>query len=219
MNWSESTLADLAVRTPGASRVFKRYGLDYCCKGQRALADACRARNIDADAVVRDLEREASVSSGAPSVTTMSSRAIVDFIVQRYHEPLRGELPELVRMAERVEKVHAHKAGCPHGLAAHLARVQHELLDHMAKEEGVLFPLLCAGVSPPAPIAVMRREHDEHGASLARTRELTESFAPPPGACATWRALYLRLEELESELMDHIHLENNVLFVRSGRER
>jgi regulator of cell morphogenesis and NO signaling len=218
MTSTDTTLAELAVRTPGASRVLKRYGLDFCCKGARPLSEACRARNIDENAVVRDIEREARETPVTSRIENQPNSEIVDFIVQRYHVPLRAELPELVRMAERVERRHAEHEACPRGLAAHLARMEHELIDHMAKEEGVLFPLLSAGVTPPSPIEVMRHEHDEHGAALAKMRELAASFDPPAGACATWRSLYLRLAELESELMDHIHLENNVLFARPGRQ-
>jgi regulator of cell morphogenesis and NO signaling len=213
---SESTLAELAVATPGASRVFKRHGLDYCCKGGRPLAEACRARDIDPAAVIAELDREArSASEGAPNAASLSSSELVDLIVQRYHAPLRDEMPQLVAMARRVEHRHGDKEGCPHGLADHLARMERELVDHMAREEGVLFPLLCARVRATGAIGVMRREHDEHGASLAKLRELTDDFAPPAAACATWRALYLRLAQLESDLVDHIHLENNVLFVRA----
>jgi regulator of cell morphogenesis and NO signaling len=150
------------------------------------------------------------------SLAELGNSDLVDRIVLRYHEPLRAEMPQLVLMARRVERKHGAKAGCPRGLADHLAQMETALVDHMAKEEGVLFPLLCSGVGPPAPIARMMHEHEEHGASLARLRELTADFVPPSGACATWRALYLRLAALESDLMDHIHLENNVLFRRGA---
>jgi regulator of cell morphogenesis and NO signaling len=214
---SHSTLADLAVTHPGASRVFKRYGLDYCCKGQRSLADACAARHLDPSLVIAELERETHhPRDEARGIEARSSADIVDFIVERYHAPLRQELPQLVAMAERVEKRHGDRDDCPRGLAAHLTRMHAELIDHMAKEEGVLFPLLAAGTKAlPAPIGVMQSEHEAHGANLARIRELTAGLVAPPDACATWQALYLRLSELESELMDHIHLENNVLFPRA----
>ena len=70
-----------------------------------------------------------------------------------------------------------------------------ELLDHMTKEEQILFPLIRAGGGTAArgPITVMTREHEDHGANLRAVRELTTDLVPPMGACATWRALYLRL--------------------------
>jgi len=70
------------------------------------------------------------------------------------------------------------------------------------------------GTMAAGPIHVMEAEHDDHGQNLEKTRRLTANLVAPEEACPTWRALYLRLEQLEAELMDHIHLENNVLFRR-----
>ncbi len=215
-----ATLAELAIRIPAASRVFRRHGLDYCCSGHRALADACRAKDIDPGVVLAELERESTAASAdVPSFEGRSERELVDHILERYHATLKAELPELIAMAERVEMRHGEKRACPRGLAEHLTRMHTDLLEHMAKEEQILFPLLCAGggMAARGPITVMTREHEDHGESLRGVRELTTNLAPPIGACATWRALYLRLEQLETELMEHIHLENNVLFPRALR--
>jgi regulator of cell morphogenesis and NO signaling len=214
------TLADLAIRLPGASRVFQRHRLDFCCGGRRSLADACAARGVDPAALLAELARE-----GAPPETASAARLpvgeLIDHVLTRYHEPLRAELPELVRLARKVERVHAEKPGCPLGLGDCLARVQEALELHMHKEEKVLFPLLRAGRGALAalPASVMRQEHDEHAAALRRIRELTGDLVAPPHACTTWRALYLRLDALERELMEHIHLENNVLFPAALSER
>ena len=80
----------------------------------------------------------------------------------------------------------------------------------------MLFFMLCAGHDSHAvgPIQVMEAEHHEFGADLARLRELAHGYAPPAGACNTWRALLLGLEEFERDAMRHIHLENHVLFPR-----
>jgi regulator of cell morphogenesis and NO signaling len=93
----------------------------------------------------------------------------------------------------------------------------HELEQHMMKEEQILFPLILSGRGAMAggPISVMEQEHADAAADLARTRTLTADLTPPADACNTWRSLYLRLGALESDLKDHIHLENNVLFPRT----
>jgi regulator of cell morphogenesis and NO signaling len=78
--------------------------------------------------------------------------------------------------------------------------------------------LLGHGARAQMPIRVMMQEHDDHAVALARTRALTADLVPPPEACATWRALYLGLAELEADLHAHIHLENHVLFPRALRD-
>ncbi|HEY8943170.1 MAG TPA: hemerythrin domain-containing protein, partial [Polyangiaceae bacterium] len=144
--------------------------------------------------------------------------ALIDFILSRYHAPLRGDVSALIEAARRVERVHGKKPSCPTGLTLLLEQLATELEKHLAKEEQVLFPAIRGGTrGGPVhmPIRVMMQEHDDHGENLQRLRELATGFTPPLEACATWRALYAGLEKLESELMEHIHLENNVLFPRA----
>ncbi len=210
-----TTLADLAVTHPAASRVFRRHGLDFCCHGGRPLAEACAPRGLAPEAVLAEIAAE---QSSAPDVR-WDERPIpelVDRLVGFYHLRLREELPQLVALAAKVEARHADKASCPRGLRAHLEEMHGAVLDHLAKEERILFPMILRGSGQMAasPIHVMELEHSDHGESLAHTRRLTADLTPPEEACPSWRALYLRLRALEAELMEHIHLENNVLFRR-----
>ena len=211
------TLADLAVRYPAASRVFHRQGLDFCCHGSRPLTEACEERGLDPARVLREIEVEDAAHPSAPRWDERPLGELIDHIVAYYHRRLREELPQLVEMAAKVERRHAEKAACPRGLHDHLDYVHQAVLDHLAKEEQVLFPMIRAGRGPHAagPIHVMEVEHEDHAQNLARTRALTGNLVPPAEACATWTALYLRLAALEIELMEHIHLENNVLFRRA----
>ena len=210
-----ATLADLAVVFPAASRVFHRHGLDFCCHGGRALAEACANRGLDAAAVIAEIGSE-QAKGAPPRWDERPVAELADHIEGHYHRRLRAELPELVALAAKVESRHAEKASCPRGLRAHLEAVHEAVLSHLAKEEQVLFPMIRAGRGAFAggPIHVMEAEHGDHAEDLRRTRALTADLTPPEEACPTWRALYLRLTELEAELMEHIHLENNVLFRR-----
>ncbi len=211
------TLGQVATAHPASTLVFLRHRLDFCCGGGQKLGEACRRIGLDPDAVVAEIAAEGS-SSAPERWDTRPLPDLIDFILTRYHEPLRLDLPALLAAARRVERVHARKGSCPHGLASLLEQLDAEIRQHLAKEEQVLFPALRAGsggASVHMPVRVIMQEHDDHGASLRRLRELATDFSPPPEACATWRALYAGLEKLESELMEHIHLENNVLFPRA----
>jgi regulator of cell morphogenesis and NO signaling len=137
--------------------------------------------------------------------------------VETYHRRLRLALPDLVAMAHKVAARHAARPECPTGLAAHLEAMLTSVLHHMRKEEEILFPMIVAGMGSraSAPVRVMELEHEHHGTDLQEIRRLTNDLTAPPDACPTWRALYLGLQQLEEELMEHIHLENNVLFRRA----
>jgi regulator of cell morphogenesis and NO signaling len=214
---TDTTLAELAVKHPSASRVFHRHGLDFCCHGNRALEEACHERGLLPEAILNEIETEDSRVTDAPRWERRPLSELASHIVDFYHRRLREELPLLVGMAARVEQVHRDKAACPRGLADHLDRMHRAVLEHLAKEETILFPMIQSGrgARAAAPIHTMEIEHEDHGESLRQTRLLTSNLVPPAEACATWTALYLRLEEFEAELMEHIHLENNILFRRA----
>jgi regulator of cell morphogenesis and NO signaling len=217
MHDATTTLAELAVTHPAAARVFYSNRLDFCCGGKRPFADACRERGLDANAILDEIRRAEAVAEPAVRWELAPLPALVDHIVTHYHHRLRTELPHLVDMARRVEARHRDKASCPVGLTALLEHVEQSTLDHLEKEEVILFPLItrraCAHVA--GPVSVMELEHEHHKESLLRIRALTTDLKPPAEACTTWRALYTGLQQFEQELMEHIHLENNVLFRRA----
>jgi regulator of cell morphogenesis and NO signaling len=217
LTMSDVTLAELAVTRPGAARVFMKHGLDFCCGGRRPLDEACAAKGLDARSVLAEVEAQPAV---ADDLTRWGGRPLpelIDHIVARYHGWLRDELPALLKMADKVETVHAEKASAPKGVTAELVGLHQEAMSHLQKEETILFPLIKSGrgASCGGPIQVMEAEHRDVGEALARIRTITKDHTPPAEACNTWRALYLGLERLEVEFFEHIHLENNILFPRA----
>ena len=209
-------VGDIATEQPLATRVFARHGIDFCCGGGIPVGEACRARGLDPDAVLREIAAE----TAPPGLRATRWRdepvtALVDHLLEAYHRPLWEELPRLDAMAEKVLAVHHDKDPERLGTLRELvAALRADLEPHMMKEEQVLFPMIRAGHVPDGPIAVMEAEHEAVGELLRRVRVVTGDFTVPAEACNTWRALWAGLEALERDLHEHIHLENNVLFPR-----
>lgn len=209
---AQQAIGQIAVDLPGATAIFRRLKLDFCCGGQVPLAQACASKGLDTDAVLAELAR---LHRDDQAPDAQDPAALIDHILTRYHAVHREQLPELIRMARRVEAVHRDHPAVPMGLAALLENMEVELLEHMEKEEQVLFPAIKGGASGlGSPIGAMRDEHTGHGALLDRLAALTTDHTPPPGACNTWRALYAGTAQLTDDLISHIHLENNVLFLQ-----
>lgn len=221
MSLAEQPLGKLARQIPGATAVFYRHQLDFCCGGNKTLREAATERGADADAIAAELQSlPSSADDTASDWSTASSRALIEYIVERYHDVHRAQFPELIRLALKIEQVHGNRPDCPNGLADHLRTMQQELESHMQKEEQVLFPMLQRGEGARAqmPIGVMRIEHEHHGEALRHLTDLTDNLTLPRAACTTWRALYLGLRTFHEDLMQHIHLENNILFDNAARE-
>lgn len=211
----DQSLSDLALARPAASRVFRQLHLDFCCGGGRSLREACAERELDAASI---LDQIAAADAGVAGrdLRGLPLPELIEHLLVTFHEAHRRELPDLIELAEKVERVHAEKPEVPVGLAAHLIAMRGALEDHMRKEEEVLFPAILRGARAALalPIRVMEAEHDEHGRGLRRLRELAGDFVPPVVACTSWKALLLRCEQLEADLMAHVQVENHVLFPR-----
>ena len=205
------TIGSIAVELPGATAVFRRLKLDFCCGGQASLQQAAMDKGLDPQAVLAEL---ATLQRSDTQDVTKEPSALIDHILKRYHEVHRAQLPELIRMASRVEAVHRDHPDVPAGLAEFLEVMEQELLAHMQKEELILFPMLRQGGNEFVcqPIGMMRHEHVHHGDALERLMALTRDATPPAGACNTWRALFSGIRQLHDDLISHIHLENNLLF-------
>jgi regulator of cell morphogenesis and NO signaling len=210
---TDRPIGEIAATLPGATTVFRRFKLDFCCGGDVSLAEAAGKRGLDVAAVVAALFALAPGNSApAPEATG----ALIDHIVARYHETHRRELPELVRLARKVEAVHAGHPEAPRGLADALDAIRAELEEHMQNEETVLFPTIRqqGDTEDALETSQMRDDHHRHGELLHVLETTANGFVLPEGACRSWAALYGGTAKFVDNVMEHIHLENNVLFPR-----
>ena len=220
------SLGALVTEHPELARELERRGLDYCCGGQRSLADACAALGADAEAVAAELADLA----GAPAPPTWASLdavGLVEHLLATHHRYLWEELPRIDALVEKIVAVHGARHPELVDIADCFGAIRADLEPHMLKEERVLFPMIrdlvaarASADTAPAfhcgtlrnPISVMEREHDAVGGLLARLRELTDDYHTPDDGCATYRTCFAALEELEADTHLHVHKENNVLF-------
>ena len=206
-------VGEIAARLPGASGVFREFDIDFCCHGDVPLEEAARRRGLDPQVIEEALD--ALDPEAAPSAPEETG-ALIEHIQTRYHEGHRRQIPELIELSRKVELVHLTHPAVPTRLADALQRILGELEVHMKKEELILFPAMRrqAAGKLSEPIGELRHDHDSHGLFLEEMARLTDDYTLPQGACRSWQALYAGAAQLRADLMEHIHLENNVLFPR-----
>ena len=216
---TETPVGQIAANHPLATRVFARHKIDFCCGGGLPLQEACAKKGIDASTIVAEIEKELATKNDSDvRWDEKPLDELIDHILSAYHRPLDEELPRLEAMARKVSQVHHDKD--PQRLSEMLKvflELKAELQQHMAKEEQILFPMIRQGqgAMAGAPVSMMMQEHDAAGEALRQLRSLTDDYTPPAEACNTWRALWHGLGDLETQMHQHIHLENNILFPRA----
>ena len=222
----EMTLAEIVTRFPATARVLEGHELDYCCGGQRSLADACQNSHVDLSVVTEELK---AASQNIPhsecgnECSRMTLTELCEHIEFTHHRYLRSELPRLQSLLEKVVFAHGERHPELRQLVAVFKALVADLLPHMMKEEQVLFPAIRRMADSRQlcefsfgtignPIRMMEQEHDAVGELLRTLRSLTGGYRAPSDACASWQQLFSGLHDLEKDLHLHIHKENNVLF-------
>ena len=230
---TEKTVGELAVEMPAATRVFEKLGIDYCCGGNRTLADACQAANVPLDQAVDSLEVADLTARAARKDRDWQAEPLselIEHIKNTHHKYVREETARLTPLFEKVCTVHGQNHPELVRLRTTFAGLAQELAMHMMKEEMVLFPYIVrleeaaeekVPVVPPPfgsvrnPVAMMMHEHDTAGNALREMRQATNGYTAPSDACVSYQTLYKALADFESDLHQHIHLENNILFPRA----
>ncbi len=221
-------IGEIVAGFPGASHVLKAYNIDFCCGGNRTLMSAVEAQKLDADVVINQLnaayEAEQSRQQDGTDWRQAPLAELADYITQRHHGYLREELPVISQFLTKVKHVHGpHQPEMLPKLHQLFHQLKEELEQHIKEEETVHFPAVKAyeqaeSVSEleraAAVIAELEDDHNEAGQLLKEMRSLTEDYQLPEWACRTYTLTFQKLEALENDLFEHIHLENNILFPR-----
>ncbi|RED77440.1 iron-sulfur cluster repair di-iron protein [Cohnella phaseoli] len=229
----EEKIGDIVADFPGASHLFKETKIDFCCGGDRPLAEAARGQQLDLDELLRRLNEsyeEAAARNVAAEADwkTAPIADLIDHIVTRHHGYLKKELPLISELLTKVLRVHG--AGHPELAALHrqFHQMKIELDQHLIAEEEALFPLLKRYAAEPSAEAQQKaveglddleQDHSVVGDYLKEMRAKSDGYALPAEACTTYSLAFGKLVELEADLFEHIHLENNVLFPRVEQGR
>jgi regulator of cell morphogenesis and NO signaling len=214
-----------------AASVFKSFGIDFCCKGNRSIEEVCEQANIGSDTVIHKLNQVLIEKENLNNdYQSWDIDLLADYIEKKHHRYVAGKIPEIKTYLNKVASVH----GARHPELIEIENLftasAQELLFHMEKEEKILFPQIRKMMQteqqkmefnkPPFgtvenPIQMMMQEHENEGDRFRKIEELSDNYTPPLDACTTYRVAFALLKEFEEDLHLHIHLENNILFPKA----
>lgn len=218
-------IGDTVARFPAAADVFKMYRIDFCCGGDRPLREALQEQQLNEPEVINHLNERFEAFKNQEKVevdwTKESPSKLIDHVVNTHHAYLQTELPSISELSAKILRVH----GAHHPELATVHRLFHnlkmELEQHLIKEEEIEFPLIKEWEKNLSEeklnniLKIVTELEDEHvgaGDILKELRRITQDYTVPEDGCNTFRLTYQKLEALENDTFQHIHLENNILF-------
>jgi len=226
---SDETLGALAAKDLRKAEIFKKYGLDFCCGGKKTVKEACAEKGLDVTKIEQELQQaDKNVLTRTLPYGDWSLDFLADYIVNTHHTYVRKTLPELRGYALKVAQVHGSRH--PELVTIHhlVEAINKELSEHLEEEETSVFPFIKKIVaasnnkeaaaqlgSVQSPVTQMEAEHEQAGKILESIRNISNNYALPEDACASYGLLFKMLQDFEDDLFTHIHLENNILFPKA----
>lgn len=228
-NYAQRSVGSIVNESFATARIFKYFGIDFCCGGHLTLDEACINANADIDKVIDAIKGRSEQTAEAIPFDSWPTDLLIDYVLKIHHRNIRAKGPELLELIRKVATHHADRHPELLQLTEFFERSLEDLESHLQKEEQVLFPycydLFEANMQGEAyqkmhcgtvanPIRVMLREHHDEGTRYKFIRSLMHNFVAPEDACASYRLMLTDLEEFMDALFEHIHIENNILFPR-----
>jgi regulator of cell morphogenesis and NO signaling len=224
-----TTIAEIVNQNIRTAPVFKKYGLDFCCGGNKELSAACEERGADMNKVLAELDLVFNASKPEIDFEAMPANELVQYITDKHHAYIYSNGPVTAELIDKVARVHGERHPETIEIANLFKKLLSDLHHHMVKEEQILFPYILkltrmdskdlnlGQITPfvANPIRVMEMEHDDAGNMLNRLNELSRGYSPPSDGCNSFKAAYAQLEDMENDIHMHVHLENNVLFPKA----
>ena len=212
--------------------VFKKYGINYCCGGNITLEEACMQRDVDMPSFIADLENATKniQVSNFIDYNNWSIEFLIDYIINIHHAYLYKTLPVLQTSISGF--VSSHRKNNPEfeELMEVFDNLSNLLLRHNMHEEEVIFPYI-KQISNTfrrketygslfvktlrKPLASVSRELIQIEEQMVRVRKLTKNYQFPESACTNHRVIFGKLKEFDNDIVNHKHLENNILFPKA----
>lgn len=224
----QKTIGEYVAQDFRTASVFSKYGIDFCCKGNRSIEEACAKKEVDAAKIQNEINKlMQTTQTGNIDFTSWPLDLLADYIEKTHHRYVTEKSPAIVAFLEKLCKVHGNTHPELFEITELFQGCAQELANHMQKEERILFPFIKQMVastisdenveqpgfgSVANPIAMMKAEHEHEGERLEKISMLTDAYTPPADACNTYKVTFAMLQEFEKDLHTHIHLENNILF-------
>ena len=227
---TNKTIGEMVADDFRTASVFSANKIDFFCKGNRTLDEVCNQKGLDVYDVLAQLEKATASNNNTIDFNTWELDLLIDYIEKKHHRYVEEKAPILLSFLLKLEQVHGAAHPELFEIKNLFKRTADELTQHMKKEEVILFPYIKQMVeaarnkttlSAPGfgtvanPIAMMMEEHENEGNRFEKIVAISNNYTPPADGCNTYKVTFQMLQEFESDLHTHIHLENNILFPKA----
>jgi regulator of cell morphogenesis and NO signaling len=225
------TVGTIAAKDYRNTKVFRQLGINFSYAGNKTIEEASKEAGVTIEQVKVALEQNSlSKPTTVQEFNKWDIDVLIDYIINSHHRYAKENAVIIYDLAKNVANHYSEKHPELPELVTALFLFLNDLLNHLKKEEQILFPNIrqlmekksCAeGITYTTfgfikeSVIEMKKEHLVAGNELKLFRKLTNDYLAPDDACNSYKYLFEKMREFENDLFLHVHLENNILFPKA----
>jgi regulator of cell morphogenesis and NO signaling len=225
------SVATIVVENINTASVFKKYKIDFSIHGNMQLTQACEEKNTNLKHILKDLKAVNDKVYYLKDYNSWKLDFLIDFLVDIQHEYKEENILFLKEYGKKVSAIYGHEYKELLEINLLILEVADSVLEHMKNEEAIIFPYIKKLIEANTkkivtntsdsplnrPIDIIEDDHQKVSKTFKKISELTNNYKIPENACISFKVLYLKLQQFEELLNNHIHIENNILFPKAKK--
>lgn len=222
------TVDSVVVRNLKAAKVLSKHGIDYCSEGGKSIKEACVEANVSFRKLLRTIDQaEFYRNEGHQDITALGVDALTRYVERYHHRYMYENIAFLRANLARLARVFGREHPELDDMNAVFGEMSAHITIHMQHEEMIVFPYIRSIAKKGSrgrtaifrttisPIRETIRDHQKGDPYLRRLDELTHHYAPPRNCGNAYRITYEALSDFESDLHQHLAVENDLLFPKA----
>ena len=225
------SVATIVIENINTASIFKKYKIDFSIHGNMLLSQACEEKNTNLKQILKDLKAVNDKVYYLKDYNSWKLDFLIDFLVNIQHEYKEENILLLKEYGEKVAAIYGEEYKELVEVNLLILKVADNILEHMKNEERIIFPYIKKLIDANTkkivtntsnsplniPIDIIEDDHEKVSKTFKKIAELTNNYKIPENACISFKVLYLKLQQFEELLNNHIHIENNILFPKAKR--
>jgi regulator of cell morphogenesis and NO signaling len=209
------------------------FGIRFYEYSDKTLAQVCEERGLNVLTVIRAFD---SMTRNGQEFDYKLMQYPVDLIIEylkhSHHLFIKQRLPYIAKLIESFEAGREEFKPIEKDLKFVFPIFIEDFIHHIYEEEDTLFSYILTldkatkGLGNPSSLYFMMEkysiqryamEHEAHDDEMQGIRKITNNYRLHPEAPLHVRVLFAELQSLESELITHARVENEILFPKAMR--
>ena len=102
-----TTIGDFVAKDYRTAAIFSKYGIDFCCKGQKTIDEVCSKMNLNEPQLLSELNAVLTTKNDAENdFDSWSLDVLIDYIEKVHHRFVEEKTQILIPFLDKICSVH-----------------------------------------------------------------------------------------------------------------